>query len=114
MSPDKNPIAILPSFSRMLRLTRPNREDAIAFIILLGLAVLVFRAAEGAVAPLSALHLEPVTLDPTHLPYYALRTILRMFAALFLISLAGILIHALTSRLTRLLLRNWHETATGA
>lgn len=81
MSQTRNPI--LPSFSRILRLTRPNREDAIAFIILSGLAVLVFRAAEGAVEPLSALHLEPVTLDPAHLPYYALRTILRMFAALF-------------------------------
>ena len=42
------------------------------------------------------------------------REMSRMFAALFLISLAGILIHALTSRLTRLLLRNWHEAATGA
>ncbi|MFV4701593.1 sulfonate ABC transporter permease, partial [Mycobacterium tuberculosis] len=66
----------------MLRLTRPNREDAIAFVILSGLALLVFRAAEGAVAPLSSLHLEPVTLDRVHLPYYALRTVLRMFAAL--------------------------------
>ncbi|WP_226019250.1 ABC transporter permease subunit [Novosphingobium sp. FKTRR1] len=83
MSPDKHPVAILPSFSRILRLTRPNREDAIAFIILSGLAVLIFRAAEGAVAPLSTLHLEPVTLDPSNLPYYALRTVLRMFAALF-------------------------------
>jgi NitT/TauT family transport system permease protein len=53
MSQTRNPIPILPSFSRMLRLTHPNREDAIAFIILSGLAVLVFRAAEGAVAPLS-------------------------------------------------------------
>jgi NitT/TauT family transport system permease protein len=98
MSPDKNPIAILPSFSRMLRLTRPNREDAIAFIILLGLAVLVFRAAEGAVAPLSALHLEPVTLDPTHLPYYALRTILRMFAALFASTLFTLVFATLAAR----------------
>ena len=62
MSPDKNPIPILPSFSRMLLLTRPNREDAIAFVILSGIALLVFRGAEGAVEPLSSLHLEPVTL----------------------------------------------------
>ena len=66
----------------MLRLTRPNREDAIAFAILSALAVMVFRAAQGAVAPLSALHLEPVELNPSQLPYYALRTTLRMFAAL--------------------------------
>lgn len=83
MTPVKNPFPRLPGFSRMLRLTRPNREDAIAFAILSGLAVLVFRAAEGTVAPLSSLHLEPVTLTLTYLPYYALRTILRMFAALF-------------------------------
>ena len=37
----------------------------------------------------------------------------RMFAALFLISLAGVLIHALTTRLTRLVLRNWQEAAGG-
>jgi hypothetical protein len=36
MSQARKPIPILPSFSRMLRLTRPNREDAVAFIILSG------------------------------------------------------------------------------
>jgi NitT/TauT family transport system permease protein len=66
----------------MLRLTRPNREDAIAFIILGGLALLVFHGAEGAVAPLSTLHVEPIRLEPIYLPYYALRTVIRMFAAL--------------------------------
>jgi len=88
----------LPSFSRILRLTRPNREDAVAFIILSGLAVLVFRAAEGAVEPLSALHLEPVTLVPSHLPYYALRTILRMFAALFASTLFTLVVATLAAR----------------
>jgi NitT/TauT family transport system permease protein len=82
MSPDKNPIRALPTFSRMLRLGRPNRADAIAFIILAALALLVFRGAEGTVQPLSTLHLEPIKLDPAWLPYYALRTVMRMFAAL--------------------------------
>ena len=98
MSPDKNPLRSLPSFSRMLRLTRPNREDAIAFVILSGLALLVFRAAEGAVAPLSSLHLEPVTLDPAHLPYYALRTILRMFAALLASTVFTLVVATLAAR----------------
>lgn len=98
MSQTRNPIPILPSFSRMLRLTRPNREDAIAFIILSGLAVLVFRAAEGAVAPLSTLHLEPVTLDPAHLPYYALRTVLRMFVALGASTLFTLVVATLAAR----------------
>ena len=38
----------------------------------------------------------------------------RMFAALFLISLTGILLYALLSRLARLVLRHWHESASGA
>jgi NitT/TauT family transport system permease protein len=66
----------------MLRLTKPNRADGIAFVILAALALLVFRGAEGAVEPLTKLHLEPVTLDLLYLPYYALRTVIRMFAAL--------------------------------
>jgi len=70
-------------FSRMLRLTAPNRADAIAFVLLTSIAMLVFRGAEGIVEPLSRLRIEPVTLDPAYLPYYALRTTLRMFAALF-------------------------------
>ena len=70
------------SFSRILRVTQPNRADAIAFVLLAGLAVLVFRGAEGVAEPLSRLRIEPVTLDPIYLPYYALRTVIRMFAAL--------------------------------
>jgi len=69
-------------FSRMLRLTAPNRADAVAFVLLTGLAMLVFRGAEGIAEPLSRLRIEPVMLDPLYLPYYALRTTLRMFAAL--------------------------------
>lgn len=82
MSPERNPARALPAFSRMLRETRPNREDAIAFVILAALALLVFRGAQGAVQPLAGLQLEPVRLDPAALPYYALRTVIRMFAAL--------------------------------
>jgi NitT/TauT family transport system permease protein len=70
------------SFSRILRMSRPNRADAIAFVLLAGLAVLVFRGGEGIAEPLSRLRIEPVTLDPANLPYYALRTVIRMFAAL--------------------------------
>jgi NitT/TauT family transport system permease protein len=70
------------SFSRILRMSRPNRADVIAFVLLAGLAVLVFRGGEGIAEPLSRLRIEPVTLDPANLPYYALRTVIRMFAAL--------------------------------
>lgn len=101
MSPDKKPLPVLPSFSRMLRLTRPSREDAMAFVILAGLALLVFRAGEGMVEPLSSLHLEPVTLDPAHLPYYALRTVLRMFAALLASTLFTLIVSTLAARSRR-------------
>ena len=101
MSPEKNPARALPSFSRMLRLTRPNQADAIAFVVLSGLAVLVFQGARGAVEPLAALHLEPVTLDPRWLPYYALRTVIRMFAALAASTLFTLVVATLAARSRR-------------
>ena len=101
MSPDKNPSRALPSFSRMLRLTRPNQADAIAFVVLSGLAVLVFQGARGAVEPLAALHIEPVTLDPRWLPYYALRTVIRMFASLAASTLFTLVVATLAARSRR-------------
>ncbi|HEX7877391.1 MAG TPA: ABC transporter permease subunit [Sphingobium sp.] len=88
-------------FSRMLRLTAPNRADAIAFVLLAGLAMLVFRGAEGIAEPLSRLRIEPVTLDPAYLPYYALRTTLRMFAALFASLLFTLVVATLAARSRR-------------
>lgn len=73
----------MPAFSRMLRLSTPSRADLIALLLLGGIGVMLFRGAEGVAQPLSQLRLEPVTLDPANLPGYALRTTLRMFAALF-------------------------------
>ncbi len=98
MSPDRTSARPLPAFSRMLRLTRPSREDAIAFVILAGLGVVFFRAGQGALAPLSALQLEPVRLDPAWLPYYALRTVLRMFAALFASTVFTLVVATLAAR----------------
>jgi NitT/TauT family transport system permease protein len=66
-----------------------------------GLAVLVFRTAEGVVAPLSSLDLEPVTLAPAHLPYYALRTVLRMFAALLASTVFTLVVATLAARSRR-------------
>ena len=98
MTPEKQSARVLPSFSRMLRLTKPNRADGIAFVILAALALLVFRGAEGAVEPLTKLHLEPVTLDPAFLPYYALRTVLRMFAALVASTVFTLVVATLAAR----------------
>jgi NitT/TauT family transport system permease protein len=85
----------------MLRLTQPNSADGIAFVILAALALLVFRGAEGAVEPLAKLHLEPVTLDPAYLPYYALRTVIRMFAALAASTVFTLVVATLAARSRR-------------
>jgi NitT/TauT family transport system permease protein len=88
-------------FSRMLRLTAPNRADAIAFVLLAGLAMLVLRGTEGIAEPLSRLRIEPVTLDPLYLPYYALRTTLRMFAALLASLVFTLVVATLAARSRR-------------
>jgi NitT/TauT family transport system permease protein len=60
----------------------PNLYDAAIFILLGGLLVAVGHGAREMGAPLAALDIAPVTLDPANLPEYALRTTLRMFAAI--------------------------------
>ena len=77
------PARSLRSFSRMMRVgVTPSWADAVAFVLLAGVAVLIVRGGESVAAPLSQLRLAPITLDPANLPGYALRTTLRMFAAL--------------------------------
>ncbi|HEY4249770.1 MAG TPA: ABC transporter permease subunit [Roseomonas sp.] len=56
--------------------------DVIAFLLLAAAAVLVVHGAGEMNHPLAELAAAPVTLDPANLPEYALRTTLRMFAAL--------------------------------
>ncbi len=73
----------LRSFSRMMRVSAtPSWADAATFLLLAGAAVLIARGAEGIAEPLSQLRSGPVTLDLANLPGYALRTTIRMFAAL--------------------------------
>ncbi len=105
ISPDSHPPGAEPTdlraYSRILRLTRPNRADAIALGLLAGLAALVFRGAEGVAEPLSRLRVEPVVLDPVYLPYYALRTVIRMFAALFASLVFTLVVATLAARSRR-------------
>lgn len=61
----------------------PNRADLIAFILLAAIAAAALKGIGGTVAPITELAQHPITLDPANLPWYALRTTLRMFAALF-------------------------------
>ena len=61
---------------------RPNIWDVVALILVIGAMVLIVYGGEQTTAPLSALEVTPVTLDPANLPLYALRTTMRMLLAI--------------------------------
>ena len=60
----------------------PNIWDIAAILCVFGGLVALSQSARGTLVPLSALETSAITLDPWALPDYALRTTLRMFAAL--------------------------------
>ncbi len=60
----------------------PNRWDVIAFPLVFGLLVLVGIGAHQTLGPIAQLNQSAISLDPANLPEYALRTTLRMLAAL--------------------------------
>lgn len=60
----------------------PNLWDALAFGLLFGALILIVHGGQGTLVPLAALDQTPVSLDPAMLPEYALRTTLRMLAAI--------------------------------
>jgi len=60
----------------------PNRWDIIAFPLVFGLLLLAAKGARETLAPLTALNEPVISLDPLNLPEYALRTTLRMLAAM--------------------------------
>ena len=64
------------------RRAMPNHWDLIALAVILAVFAAVARAFHGISAPLPQANLAAVSLDYSELPYYALRTTLRMFAAL--------------------------------
>ena len=61
----------------------PNLYDLAIFLLVAAGFVLLAHGAREMVAPTAQLATHPVTLDPANLPEYALRTTLRMFAAIF-------------------------------
>ncbi|MFZ0763051.1 MAG: ABC transporter permease subunit, partial [Bradyrhizobium sp.] len=67
---------------RLGQALRPNVWDAVALILVIGAMVLIVYGGEQTTLPLSALNAAPVSLDPAHLPYYALRTTMRMLLAI--------------------------------
>jgi len=60
----------------------PAWRDVLGIVLVFAVLVGVAAAGHQMAAPLSQLRSQPVTLDPAALPGYALRTVLRMMAAL--------------------------------
>jgi NitT/TauT family transport system permease protein len=75
------PVTTLPLGLRAEGL-RPNLYDIVIFILVAGVFALIAHGAHEMAAPAAKLTVEPVALDPANLPEYALRTTLRMFAAI--------------------------------
>jgi NitT/TauT family transport system permease protein len=69
----------MPTLGQALR---PNIWDLVALILVIGAMVLIVYGGEQTALPLSALDVSPVSLDPVHLPVYALRTTMRMLLAI--------------------------------
>ena len=80
LTSDRMNAGLLARFAR--RRLAPNRFDLVAFLLLGGLAVLVVHGARQMNLPLATLHNDGIVLDPARLPEYALRSTLRMFAAI--------------------------------
>ncbi|AKM03558.1 MULTISPECIES: ABC transporter permease [Burkholderia cepacia complex] len=60
----------------------PNRWDAIAFPLIICLLAMAIVGFHQTMAPIGVLQTQKITLDPSNLPEYALRTTLRMLAAM--------------------------------
>ena len=60
----------------------PTGWDVAAFVIVVSLLAMIATAGQQMMSPLAALDISPVSLDPAQLPEYALRTTVRMLAAL--------------------------------
>ena len=72
----------LHAFAAFGKRALPNHWDVVALAAILAVLAGIARAYHGISAPLPAADQPVVTLDYFELPYYALRTTLRMFAAL--------------------------------
>jgi NitT/TauT family transport system permease protein len=70
------------AFTSLGRKALPNQWDVIALAIVLAIFVAVAQGSHGLIAPLPRAEAPPMQLDYWQLPYYGLRTTLRMFAAI--------------------------------
>ncbi|WP_175817349.1 ABC transporter permease [Burkholderia diffusa] len=70
----------------------PNRWDAVAFPLMIGILAMAIVGFHETMAPIATLQTQKISLDPSNLPEYALRTTLRMLAAM-IASLAFTLVY---------------------
>jgi NitT/TauT family transport system permease protein len=70
------------AFTSLGRKALPNQYDLFAFALIFAVFIAITRASHGLSLPLSAPESTAVSLEYKLLPYYALRTALRMFAAI--------------------------------
>ena len=70
------------AFTSLGRKALPNQYDLFAFALILAAFIAIAHASHGLTLPLTAPESTVVSLDYKLLPYYALRTTLRMFAAI--------------------------------
>jgi NitT/TauT family transport system permease protein len=70
------------AFTSLGRKALPNQYDLFAFALILAAFIAITHVSRGVTLPLAAPESMAVSLDYMHLPYYALRTTLRMFAAI--------------------------------
>jgi NitT/TauT family transport system permease protein len=70
------------AFTSLGRKALPNQYDLFAFALILAAFIAISQVSQSVTLPLTAPESTVVSLDYMHLPYYALRTTLRMFAAI--------------------------------
>ncbi len=70
------------AFTSLGRTALPNQYDIVAISLIVACFIAIARASHGLILPLAAPEATAVSLDYALLPYYALRTVLRMFAAM--------------------------------
>src|SRR6202165_2757884 len=70
------------AFTSLGRKALPNQYDLFAFALILAAFIAITHVSHGLTLPLTAPESTVVSLDYMRLPYYALRTTLRMFAAI--------------------------------
>jgi NitT/TauT family transport system permease protein len=73
---------ILPPVSIEARRLLPGPWDVLAAVLVLGFVIAFAEASKFLGQPLAVLTYQPLSLDPSHLPEYALRTALRMLIAM--------------------------------